>query len=204
MLAAAAADLLLHGAGRAAERRALQLVSRPRDAVVEDEDLDPEIMRRYGFLVDGPSPTNPDGLPVGFAKALRHAAERGDARHHLRRLSHRADQRHAQRPNDGAAHRRRVGAARVHQREHRAFRADARGLTARHAGQSDEVQPLRRRGARPESQGRPLGAARGRCSMSPAQFGTMAWNEKGARPGADRRGLRPHRRAGADRQHRVR
>ena len=29
----------------------------------------PEIMRRYGFIVDGPSPMNPDGLPVGFAKA---------------------------------------------------------------------------------------------------------------------------------------
>ena len=30
----------------------------------------PEIMRRYGFLVDGPSPANPDGLPVGFARAF--------------------------------------------------------------------------------------------------------------------------------------
>ena len=29
----------------------------------------PEIMRRYGFLVDGASAANPDGLPVGFAKA---------------------------------------------------------------------------------------------------------------------------------------
>ena len=29
---------------------------------------DPSIMRRYGFLVDGASPKNPDGLPVGFAK----------------------------------------------------------------------------------------------------------------------------------------
>jgi mono/diheme cytochrome c family protein len=29
----------------------------------------PEIMRRYGFLVDGPSTANPDGLPVGFARA---------------------------------------------------------------------------------------------------------------------------------------
>ena len=28
----------------------------------------PEIMRRYGFLVDGASARNPDGLPVGFAK----------------------------------------------------------------------------------------------------------------------------------------
>jgi RoxA-like, cytochrome c-like/Cytochrome c len=30
----------------------------------------PEIMRRYGFLVDGPSRANPDGLPVGFSKAF--------------------------------------------------------------------------------------------------------------------------------------
>jgi cytochrome c553 len=30
----------------------------------------PEIMRRYGFLVDGASAANPDGLPVGFAKAF--------------------------------------------------------------------------------------------------------------------------------------
>ena len=30
---------------------------------------DPAIMRRYGFVVDGQSPRNPDGLPVGFAKA---------------------------------------------------------------------------------------------------------------------------------------
>lgn len=29
---------------------------------------DPRVMRRYGFLVDGPSPQNPDGLPIGFAK----------------------------------------------------------------------------------------------------------------------------------------
>lgn len=29
---------------------------------------DPEFMRRYGFLVDGPSDRNPDGLPVGFSK----------------------------------------------------------------------------------------------------------------------------------------
>jgi mono/diheme cytochrome c family protein len=29
---------------------------------------DPQIMRRYGFLVDGKSTRNPDGLPVGFAK----------------------------------------------------------------------------------------------------------------------------------------
>ena len=30
----------------------------------------PGIMRRYGFLVDGPSRANPDGLPLGFAKAF--------------------------------------------------------------------------------------------------------------------------------------
>jgi hypothetical protein len=30
----------------------------------------PEIMRRYGFLVDGASAANPDGLPVGFARAF--------------------------------------------------------------------------------------------------------------------------------------
>ena len=33
---------------------------------------DPQVMRRYGFVVDPgdrPSPRNPDGLPVGFAKA---------------------------------------------------------------------------------------------------------------------------------------
>jgi hypothetical protein len=30
----------------------------------------PEIMRRYGFVVDGPSARNPDGLPVGFSKAF--------------------------------------------------------------------------------------------------------------------------------------
>lgn len=29
-----------------------------------------EIMRRYGFLVDGTSPANPDGMPVGFAKTF--------------------------------------------------------------------------------------------------------------------------------------
>jgi mono/diheme cytochrome c family protein len=29
----------------------------------------PEIMRRYGFLVDGASAANPDGLPIGFARA---------------------------------------------------------------------------------------------------------------------------------------
>jgi mono/diheme cytochrome c family protein len=29
---------------------------------------DPAIMRRYGFVVDGPSTRNPDGLPVGFGK----------------------------------------------------------------------------------------------------------------------------------------
>jgi mono/diheme cytochrome c family protein len=29
---------------------------------------DPQIMRRYGFLVDGPSPQNPDGMPVGLTK----------------------------------------------------------------------------------------------------------------------------------------
>ena len=29
---------------------------------------DPQIMRRYGFLVDGASAKNPDGLPVGFTK----------------------------------------------------------------------------------------------------------------------------------------
>jgi mono/diheme cytochrome c family protein len=30
----------------------------------------PEIMRRYGFVVDGPSPANPDGLPIGFGKTF--------------------------------------------------------------------------------------------------------------------------------------
>ena len=30
---------------------------------------DPAIMRRYGFVVDGPSQANPDGMPVGFTKA---------------------------------------------------------------------------------------------------------------------------------------
>lgn len=29
---------------------------------------DPEVMRRYGFLVDEPTPKNPDGMPVGFTK----------------------------------------------------------------------------------------------------------------------------------------
>jgi hypothetical protein len=29
---------------------------------------EPEFMRRYGFVVDGMSPANPDGLPVGFSK----------------------------------------------------------------------------------------------------------------------------------------
>ncbi len=29
---------------------------------------DPDILRGYGFLVDGPSPKNPDGLPVGFSR----------------------------------------------------------------------------------------------------------------------------------------
>jgi mono/diheme cytochrome c family protein len=29
---------------------------------------DPDVLRRYGFVVDGPSPANPDGLPVGFSK----------------------------------------------------------------------------------------------------------------------------------------
>ena len=29
---------------------------------------DPEFLRRYGFIVDGPSNKNPDGLPVGFSK----------------------------------------------------------------------------------------------------------------------------------------
>jgi len=29
---------------------------------------DPAVMRRYGFLVDPPTPQNPDGMPVGFAK----------------------------------------------------------------------------------------------------------------------------------------
>src|SRR5262249_32453601 len=29
---------------------------------------DPEIMRRYGFLVDPSTAANPDGLPVGFTK----------------------------------------------------------------------------------------------------------------------------------------
>jgi hypothetical protein len=31
---------------------------------------DPSIMRRYGFVVDTPTPRNPDGLPVGFARAF--------------------------------------------------------------------------------------------------------------------------------------
>jgi mono/diheme cytochrome c family protein len=30
----------------------------------------PQVMRRYGFLVDGPSKANPDGLPVGFGRAF--------------------------------------------------------------------------------------------------------------------------------------
>lgn len=29
---------------------------------------DPEVLRRYGFILDPPTPTNPDGLPVGFTK----------------------------------------------------------------------------------------------------------------------------------------
>jgi mono/diheme cytochrome c family protein len=29
---------------------------------------DPEVMRRYGFIVDPPTAANPDGLPVGFTK----------------------------------------------------------------------------------------------------------------------------------------
>lgn len=29
---------------------------------------DPEFIRRYGFVVDEPSPMNPDGVPVGFSK----------------------------------------------------------------------------------------------------------------------------------------
>jgi hypothetical protein len=29
---------------------------------------DPEVLRRYGFVVDPPTPQNPDGLPVGFAR----------------------------------------------------------------------------------------------------------------------------------------
>jgi len=29
---------------------------------------EPEFLRRYGFIVDGPSERNPDGLPVGFSK----------------------------------------------------------------------------------------------------------------------------------------
>ena len=31
---------------------------------------DPSIMRRFGFVVDTPTPRNPDGLPVGFSKAF--------------------------------------------------------------------------------------------------------------------------------------
>lgn len=30
--------------------------------------LEPDVIRRFGFLVDGPSEMNPDGLPVGFSK----------------------------------------------------------------------------------------------------------------------------------------
>lgn len=38
---------------------------------------DPEYLARFGFLPDGPSPYNPDGLPVGFAKDDVHDPETG-------------------------------------------------------------------------------------------------------------------------------
>jgi hypothetical protein len=33
-----------------------------------DRFADPRVLRRYGFVVDPPTPRNPDGLPVGFTK----------------------------------------------------------------------------------------------------------------------------------------
>ena len=164
---------------------------------------DPQIMRRYGFLVDGPSPQNPDGLPVGFAKHYDQQLNEEMLDITCAACHTGADPGHAQRPDDGAAHRRRIGAARVHQLEHRPLRADAGRVAAGHAGQSDEVQPLRERGPRPEPRGRTLGAAAA-DAVGRGAVRVDGLQREGVRTRSDRGRLRPDRRARADRQHRLR
>ena len=93
-----------------------QLVPQPRNAAEQDAASPiPEVMRRYGFVVDEKSRPQSRSTAGRLRQGLRPRPQRRAARHHLRGLPHRADQRHAQRPHDGAAHRRRLGAARVHQ-----------------------------------------------------------------------------------------
>ena len=104
-----------------------------------------DYMRRYGFIVDPcPDAQQPGQLPVGFATALRRAAQRGGARHHLRGLPHRPDQRDA--PNGRTTALRIDGGSAMHaftDIEHRPLRADARRRVREHAGQPDQVQPVR-------------------------------------------------------------
>ena len=134
----------------------------------------PEIMRRYGFLVDGVSRANPDGLPVGFSKAFD--AERGDARHHVRRVPHR--------PKIAAPRRSGSTAGR------RCIRSPTPGSAtscprsrrpARHAGQSDQVRPLRRRRAGSRSPRRTL-ALRAQMLDVAGQFGAVVESTASCRP----------------------
>ena len=105
--------------------------------------------------------------PAGrLREALRPAAERRAARHHLRGLPHRADRGHAQRPDDGAAHRRRIGAARVHELEHRPLRADAAASLLGTVANPMKFNRFARRGARAGATRADAGRCAGRCSTS--------------------------------------
>ena len=86
-----AADLLLHAARRRAEGRPLQLVQESRDALVEDQALrshDHAALRVRRRRREHEESRRPSGRLLA---ALRSAAQRGAARHHLRRLPHRPD-----------------------------------------------------------------------------------------------------------------